>query len=289
MDDSVQKPENRDDDNGDKAAAGGLDAKLDQILSRHELRLIEAGLPMVPDGKPIPNHVLRSALFGVTAKAFRREQEVAAVDGIHVYIARGYRPTQAHLDVWEHCLVLASKHGTGKEIRFSAYSFLKAIGRNPNGGSERKWLYDALLDLAGCIVKVSDGRYSYFGALLEEGFKDDKTDEYVIKVNPRLAVLFARGNWTALDSKERAALRRHPLAQWLHAFYSTHAKPHPYKVETIQRLCGSDTEELKKFRQLLKRALEKLAQATGWRCFIDEEDCVVVQKKAKTMPPPLQG
>jgi hypothetical protein len=289
MDDPAQKPQITDDGKSDKPAAGSIEAKLHQILSRHEQQLIDAGLPVTTDGKPLPNHLLRSALFGVTAKVFRREQEIASVDGIRVYIARGYRPTQAHLDVWEHCLALAGKQGTGKQIRFSAYSFLKAIGRTPNGGSERKWLHEALLDLAGCIIRVSDGRYSYFGPLLEEGFKDEKTEQYVIKVNPRLAVLFAGSNWTALDSKQRAALRRHPLAQWLHAFYSTHAKPHTYKVETIQRLCGSETEELWRFRQLLKRALDKLSQATGWRCFIDEDDGVVVQKKAKTMPDPLEG
>lgn len=66
---------------------------------------------------------------------------------------RGYRPTQAHLDVWEQCLDLAAKHGTGKQIRFSAYSFLKAIGRN-TGKSDYEWLKEAINDLTSCLGRI---------------------------------------------------------------------------------------------------------------------------------------
>lgn len=259
----------------------GVAQALDRIRQRREQDAIAAGLPVPSNGKPLPNHVLRSALFGVSAKVFRREQKIASVEGVDVFISRGYRPTQAHLDVWEHCLSLAAKQGTGKQIRFSAYAFLKAIRRNPNGGSDRKWLTEALLDLAGCIVRITDGRRTYFGPLIEGGTKDELTEEYVIEINPRLAVLFMGGNWTALDTVERAKLRRHPLAQWLHAFYSTHSEPYAYKVATLKELCGSDAEELWKFRQVLRRAIEKLAETTGWECYIDDEDKVVVRKKNK--------
>lgn len=239
---------------------------------------MDAGLPALPNGKPLPNHVLRSALFAVSPKAFRRETKVASIEGVEVFIARGYRPTQAHLDVWEHCIHLAARQGTGKRIGFSAYSFLKAIGRSPGGGSDRKWLNDTLLDLAGCIVRITDGRHTYFGPLIEGGVKDEQADQYVIEINPRLAVLFLGGAWTAIDGEQRKDLRRHPLAQWLHAFYSTHEKPFRYKVETIKELCGSEVEELWKFRQVLRRALGTLARVTGWQCAIDEKDCVAVVK-----------
>lgn len=251
----------------------------DRARERQEQEAIAVGLPVLPSGKPLPNDVLRSALFAISEKVFRREAKIASIEGIDVFMVRGWRPTQAHLDVWEHCLHLASTQGTGKRIGFSAYSFLKAIGRNPGGGSDRKWLNDALLDLASCIVRISDGRRTYWGPLLEGGSKDEVTEEYVIEINPRLAVLFMGGNWTALDREERAALRRHPLAQWLHAFYSSHAKPYAYKVESIKDLCGSDVSELRKFRQILKRALEKLSEVTGWECRIDREDKVIIHKQ----------
>lgn len=37
----------------------------------------------------------------------------------------------------------------------------------------------------------------------------------------------------------RHALDGHQLAQWLHGFYASHAKPFPIKIETLHRLCGS--------------------------------------------------
>lgn len=255
-----------------------IDKVLDQIRKRHEEVTIARGIPRPANGKPLPNDILRSALFGVSERAFRREEKIASLEGLEVFMVRGYRPTQAHLDVWEHCLELAARHGTGKQIRFSAYSFLKAIGRS-TGKSDYEWLKEAIHDLAGCLVRISNGRYSYFGTLIQEGFRDEETNEYVISINERLALLFMGDNWTALDFEERRRLRKRPLAQWLHAFYSTHAQPYPYKVETIRRLCGSEVEELWKFRQLLRRALAELESVTGWSCTIDKNDCVVVVKK----------
>lgn len=271
-----------------QTADQGIAKVLDRVRQRQEQKAIAAGLPVPPTGKPLPNDALRSALFGVSEKAFRREEKIASVEGLNVYMVRGYRPTQAHLDVWEHCLALAAKHGTGKQIRFSAYSFLKAIGRT-TGKSDYEWLKEAINDLAGCLVRISNGRYSYFGALIQEGFRDEATNEYVIKINERLALLFMGGNWTALNGEQRKMLRKRPLAQWLHAFYSTHAKPHPYKVETILKLCGSEVNELWKFRQMLRRALKELTSATGWSCSIDENDCVVIKREANTVPDRVSG
>lgn len=271
-----------------QTADQGIAKVLDRVRQRQEQKAIAAGLPVPPTGKPLPNDALRSALFGVSEKAFRREEKIASVEGLNVYMVRGYRPTQAHLDVWEHCLALAAKHGTGKQIRFSAYSFLKAIGRT-TGKSDYEWLKEAINDLAGCLVRISNGRYSYFGALIQEGFRDEATNEYVIKINEQLALLFMGGNWTALNGEQRKMLRKRPLAQWLHAFYSTHAKPHPYKVETILKLCGSEVNELWKFRQMLRRALKELTSATGWSCSIDENDCVVIKREANTVPDRVSG
>ncbi len=249
----------------------GIAKAMDRIRESLEQKAIAAGLPVPSNGKPLPNDVLRSALFGVSEKVFRREEKIASVEGLDVYMVRGYRPTQAHLDVWEQCLDLAAKHGTGKRIRFSVYSFLKAIGRN-TGKSDYEWLKEAINDLASCLVRISNGRYTYFGTLIQDDFRDEETNEYVIKINEALALLFMGGRWTALDGEQRQMLRKHPLAQWLHAFYSTHAEPYAYKVATLKELCGSDTEELWKFRQMLRRALKKLAETTGWECSIDDED-----------------
>jgi len=138
--------------------------EVSQTLARMRQRLedgiVAAGIPVPASGNPLPNDVLRSTLFSVSQKVYCRDTKVASIDGIEVYIARGYRLTQSHLDVWEHCLALAAAHGTGKRIHFSAYSFLKAINRSASGGNDRKWLNEALLDLAGCLIRVTNGTHT---------------------------------------------------------------------------------------------------------------------------------
>jgi hypothetical protein len=83
------------------------------------------------------------------------------VNGLTI-VFNGPRLSQSDLDVWEHCLHLARINGTGCQIRFTGYSFLKAIGRS-TGKSDREWLKGVLLDLASSVVEISDGKRAYFG------------------------------------------------------------------------------------------------------------------------------
>lgn len=259
---------------------------LDRARERQERDAIAAGLPDWPENKRgLPNGALRSALFGISPKERRTyavERHIASIDGLEVFITRGPNLMQHHLDVWEQCLRLGKDQGTGRRIEFTAYAFLKSIGRN-TGKSDCEWLKNALYDLAACVVRITDGNRTYFGPMIHGGTRDELTGRYVIEINPKIALLYGTGRWTQLDYAHRQQLRRHPLAQWLHAFYSTHAVPYRYKVETIRHLCGADKEgELWKFRQVLRRALDQLAQATGWLCEIDGRDCLVVRKQSES-------
>ena len=51
-----------------------------------------------------------------------------------------------------------------------------------------------------------------------------------------MIALFGRDGWTGLDFDIRRQLRGKPLALWLFSFYSSHAEPFPYKVETLHEL-----------------------------------------------------
>jgi hypothetical protein len=103
--------------------------------------------------------------------------------------------------------------------------------------------------------------------------------EFVIEVNPRVAILYGADGWTQIEWAQRWALRRQPLAQWLHGFYSTHAEPYPYKVETLRRLAGSENEHLYSFRQELRSAMSKVAEITGWSWCIVDADLLQVSKQ----------
>jgi hypothetical protein len=246
---------------------------------RSEREAVSASIPQPQYGVAISNHILRSALFGISeSEAFKKETPIAAFDDISISIVSGQRPNQPHLDVWAECIRLSYQHGTGTPIRFSAYAMLKAIGRT-NGGTDRKFLFDILADLASCLVRVKyRNGPSYYGTLISGWFENAVKTEYAIEINPRLATLYIDNAWTAISSEQRRLLKKQPLAQWLHAFYSSHSAPVAMNVATIRDLCGSGTKELFSFRQKLRKALKQVSAVSGWQCSINEKDKVVIEK-----------
>ncbi|MBD8234733.1 plasmid replication initiator TrfA (plasmid) [Pantoea agglomerans] len=237
-------------------------------------------LPMSSKVKtPAPNVVLRSALFGIVGKGSRKyEKNVikAALNGYTVKFT-GEQLDQSDLDVWLECIRLSQQAPLGDTVRFSSNSFLKSIGRN-TGKSDHEWLKTVFLRLRANAIDISDGRYSYIGGLVNELYRDEKTGENCLVLNPKIAACFGEDGWTGIDNAIRLELKGKPLTQWLHGFYSTHHTPLPIKVSTIKELCGSEVNELYKFRQMLKKSLIELSEVTGWICEIDCRDLVTVKK-----------
>ena len=242
---------------------------IDTIRRRNTERALSspAQLPLWPEPmRGVPNGILRSALFGAVKRGKRRYMErepVAAVDGVDL-IYTGPRLDQADLDVWEGALHLARLIPLGDRIEFTEKGFLKLIGRGGEGGenigkSDREWLKKTLARLKANAVEVKQGPYAYGGSLVDEYFRDESTRRYVLILNPRMKVMFGRDGWTQIDWSIRQALRGYPLAQWLHGFYSTHAQPYPLKVETLHKLCGSETGAE------AKTDAERHKAVTGWR------------------------
>lgn len=242
--------------------------------------LVQLSLPLWPDAvRGVPNAVLRSALFGAIKRgkrAFQQGVKKASVGGLTV-IHTGPQLDQADLDVWEQCLHLSRTGGLGTRILFSAGGFLKAIERGA-GGKDMEWLKNAFRRLSSSVVEVSDGKRAYFGPMLIAGARDDETGQYVIEMNPKIAALFGVDAWSSVEFQARMALKKQPLAQWLHGFYSSHAKPFPMKVETLHRLCGSEAKLMKHFRSELRDALQLVAEVTGWSWEVGDGDLVHVTK-----------
>ena len=97
--------------------------------------------------------------------------------------------------------------------------------------------------------------------MLDRAARDEDTQEWVIVLDPNMRALFAPDQFTMIQWSVRRALSGQPLAQWLHGFYSSHAAPHPIKVETLYKLSGSEAGELWIFTQKLKKALDAVARA----------------------------
>jgi len=239
-------------------------------------------LPLWPEAvRAVPNAVLRGALFSVSTEreSFKVATLIASVEGIEIRF-QGTRPNQSDLDVWEMLLHLARLQPLSSEIQFTSHSLLKELGRG-TGGKDHEELKQQIRNLAlgGAEITWTKERKTFGGTLISSFFRDEDTGLYVVKFNRDFGKLYSSGH-TSIDWDERKSLGRNNVAKWLHGFYSSHEQPYPYKVETLQRLCGS-TSVRKEFRQRLRTALEMLVALgtiTSWE--IDSKtDLVNVTKQ----------
>jgi hypothetical protein len=209
----------------------------------------------------IPNGFLRSALFAAIARGKRcyiEREQLAALDGLQIYYT-GQRLDQGDLDVFATVLHATRFSSLGCQCRLRSYGLLKLLGKTDTG-KNRRTLQQRLTRLRANAIEIRQGSYVYIGGLIDEAQKHETTQEWLITLNPKLQVLFAHDQFTRVQWAIRHSLDGKPLAQWLHGFYSSHAAPFPYRVETLQKLCGSDAQ-LRRYRQTLAEALAVVAAA----------------------------
>jgi TrfA protein len=246
-----------------------------------ELQRRPVQLPMWPE--PVrggPNAILRSALFaGIHSK--KRETlgtssgpdeepkgvTVAAQDGITVTFA-GRQLNQYDADVFFEALHRARHHPLETECFFRGYDFLKAIGRQ-DGKREYDDLHNSLTRLRnGNLVlewQIKGRHYEFNGSLISHYVREKTSKLYKITFAKEIKALFAPACWTQLEWDERQALKGHPLAQWLHSYFSTHAEPFPIGAAFLHQKTGSKRTLLKHFRSDLKNALGTLEKVLGWK------------------------
>jgi TrfA protein len=219
-------------------------------------------LPLWPEGRrAAPNAVFRSALFPALkfkeGRPFLEEQSIPAVAGIEVSFT-GQRFDQSDLDVYLELLDLARSHPLGTECSFSAHGLLKRLHR-ATGYSDHKWLHSVLIRLRGSTVEISDHKMSYFGGLIEGGFKDKLDRQYRVTINPKFAALFGYAMWSSINREQRYVLGRNATAKALHAYYSTHAAPGAHLFETLARIVGLEEKRERDRRRRLIDAHKVLA------------------------------
>ena len=258
-----------------------LRVRLAQIAERAKQRNRERApkpakvtrLPLWPEEvRACPSSVLRSALFGIVRRGRRKALEraiLATWEGVTIRYT-GWRLDQADLDVWLAALHLAREHNLGVCVPVTINQMLRTMGR-PTDGRLHEWFKSAIRRLTACAVEITVGRKT-FGSPLIEGFtRDEVTGEQVLFLSPRLSVLFDDGDYTRIDWETRRSLGK-DLAKWLHGYIASHRatekSPHRIGLKKLHELCGSETEEPRKFRQQLREAMEEL-QASGvvaaWR------------------------
>lgn len=235
-----------------------------------------------PDAvRGVPNVALRGALFSISREreTWKKRKELASVDGYQI-IFKGERLNQRDLDLWEMLLHISRQQPYGKHIEFIASDLLKALGRTTSG-DEYSDLKEDIARLRACSVEILvSGENTFGGGLIQNFYREEASQRYVIVFDEGIKRLFDTGI-THVDWDHRMKLKDNSLAKWLHGFYSTHASPLKYKVETIKELCGSTVGRLADFRAALRKALDKLKSIgaiTYWD--IDpRSDLVTVRRK----------
>lgn len=267
--------------------SSAIESKLERMRKSVEERERNAvvQLPLWPEPKRgAPNSFIRSALFAAIQskdRQFLKETVLASQDGIEVRYT-GEQLNQADLDVWETIVHLAREQPLGTVASFTAHGLLKAMGM-PTGNSQHKQLHSTLLRLTACAVEVKHEGKTYFGPLIKSGAKDEVTRHYGIELNKGIIKLFGENQWTALDWKQRQELRAQPLAQALHAFYSSHREPFAVKLETLQAYTGSRNKQAASFKRQVRTALAQLVEVGFLASFEITGSLVSVRRTLPTL------
>ena len=225
----------------------------------------------------VPNAILRGALFGVGQERTMHKKRtlVAAVEGYEIRF-KGETFNQTDLDVLEGMLHVAMPHPLGKRVEFTVHSFLKALGRS-TGKTQHEQFKEHVMRLVTGGIEITDtkARMTFMGTLVHKAYRDEDTGRYVVIFDKDMLNLYEAG-YSHIDWNQRMALGKSTLAKWLHGFYATHAKPYPYKVETLHNLCGS-AASMKEFKRMLKKALDDLVGVSAIESWsIDQDGLVTV-------------
>ncbi|RFA24376.1 hypothetical protein CAI21_21960 [Alkalilimnicola ehrlichii] len=226
-------------------------------------------LPLWRDSsRSIPNEVVRSALFkaqknGTPRRYYADESILVVGDGAISY--RGEELRVDDEDVWLQILHLARLQPLGECVEFTAYSFLKELG-----WANTPYYYDklktAISRLKATSVTVESKRLGRaLGLSLVKRFEWQASDSsrkkvWRIWIEPEMRVLFGEHYYTIIEWKQRQRLS--PIAKRLYDYYSSHRRPYPLKLRTLQDLCGSTTATTRKLRQQIRKALDEV-KATG--------------------------
>ena len=237
----------------------------------------------------VPCPFLRSALFSISPRRKGEQlsffqQPIFASHGITIEFS-GFQLNQADLDVW--LAVLNASRYRENSVRGVSFwgfiqipsirEFLRDMGRKESG-ADIKLFMESITRLQSAVIKVENGKYGFNGNLIGGVLR--KNGEFWIKLDIGLARLFGKSGWTAVEVEQRRKLQKFPLAQWLHGFYSSHrnSTTYLYSIEKIRGLCGSCTNDLYGFKRDVKKALEKIASATGWMCRVRDDNRIEVIK-----------
>ena len=250
-------------------------AKLDAAIAK-SIASQQLSFPFWPAKfRALPNEVFRSALFNARNRQRKREylkdHEIYVIgDGMISYTGEELR--QDDETVWLQLIQLAKSQPPGESVRFTARSFLLAIGWPVKSQSYVR-LRDCLTRMQATSLQVIVKRLSGINEKGEEDgramsmipvfeWRDPRTGaalkQYRVQLAPQLVDLYGgKGYFTRVEWAQRLDLPP-GLATWLHGYFASHEVPFPIKLGTIKAGAGLTTTTLKHLRELVKTALDEL-------------------------------
>lgn len=243
-----------------------------------------AQLDMWPsDLRALPNESARSALFTVRRgkrRYYADEPILVLGDGELTY--RGQELRTEDEDVWLQILHLAREQPLEEWIEFTPYALLKSLGW-PTNKTYYNRLREALSRMKATALTAKSKRLGEGGLVLSLIAKfaweneGQALEKWRVWIDREMRAFFGKTSYTQLIWESRKKLG--PVAKRLMDYFSSHRNPYPIKSDQLRDLCGSETASIRKWRQLLSRALDELEAIgflTEWA--FDEHDRVCVTR-----------
>jgi hypothetical protein len=272
-----------------------LVTKEQRIKAEEEAKLLGTAMQQLlpeifEDKRAIPNCFLRGALFGMVRKGRRalvKDEPIFTMSQYEVSFS-GEHLDQNDLEVWDTLMYLAKDREVDNELRISLYDLCQQMRLSYNQERTKK-LTERALRLKFGTVLIRTNTKIFAGSLINNVYIDTEGDgKLVIEYNKKLTLLFADNEYTLISADIRHLLGDNQLARWLYNFYESHAKPIPFAIDFIQKLCRSDNNS-KDFKYKLKASLELIKKAklavnikSKWSYEITTKNFLFVYPKGKT-------
>jgi len=223
-----------------------------------------------PDNvRVIPNDYARSSLFTARSKTKPRENFTQATlfhyqkDVVVIFSGIELRAADDEL-VWLQILNYAKHHPLGSPFEFSVRQLCKDIGWSLNGR-----YYDIARECisrlkASEIMVINDkafGKGAAVSLIDKYAFtngRDAKPTQYRVWIDPNLIILFAGNTFTYHQWEKYRRLS--PIARRLADYVESHKHPHPLKLDTFNRMCGSDCDRRKKWAEMVRDACAEIKE-----------------------------
>ena len=223
--------------------------------------------------RAVPNCLLRCALFSVSEKKagnsiFIKNQQIASSSDIVIKYTGGQLSLN-DLRLYMTLLHVVREQDLGKTCSITGYELLKRMGQVDSGPNYNS-LHDSICLLTSTLIQIEHKGKRVYGRQLIASFDLDtarKSKEYKIQFHPELLDLFrldGKDTFTLLDWDVYQDLDGY-LTRWLYCYYSTHAKPHPILVETLQNWCGSKMNR-QDFSKRVRRSLSNIKKLLNAKC-----------------------